>query len=249
MPLPFQLREKVYGIWTYHKKIKRGEKMVLSNTELTLRLIMSIVLGGIVGLERESTNKPAGFRTHILVCMGSAIIMLTSIFIFTQFQGKTNLDPGRIPAQVVSGIGFLGAGTIIREGATVKGLTTAASLWAVSAIGLAIGAGFYYGAALATVLILITLVTFNKLDQIIIQRKFLQSLFVVIEDNPGQLGRVGSCLGEMNISIKNIKMETIEENKLQITLMIPKINKLEFEEIKQKLKEIDGVYDITAEFD
>ncbi len=95
--------------------------MVLSNAELTLRLIMSIVLGGIVGLERESTNKPAGFRTHILVCMGSAIIMLTSIFIFTQFQGKTNLDPGRIPAQVVSGIGFLGAGTIIREGATIKG--------------------------------------------------------------------------------------------------------------------------------
>lgn len=212
--------------------------MLLSNAELTIRLVLSLVLGGIIGLERETTNKPAGFRTHILVCMGSAVIMLTSIFIFSQFQGKTNVDPTRIPAQVVSGIGFLGAGTIIREGASVKGLTTAASLWAVSAIGLAIGAGFYYGATLATFMMLLTLVTFNKLDQLILKKRFLQMLFVVIDDSPGQLGKIGSCLGEMNISIRNIKMESLDENRLMITLMIPKINRLEFEEIKQKLQEI-----------
>ncbi|GLI18726.1 MULTISPECIES: MgtC/SapB family protein [Tepidanaerobacter] len=223
--------------------------MLLSNAELTIRLVLSLVLGGIIGLERETTNKPAGFRTHILVCMGSAVIMLTSIFIFSQFQGKTNVDPTRIPAQVVSGIGFLGAGTIIREGASVKGLTTAASLWAVSAIGLAIGAGFYYGATLATFMMLLTLVTFNKLDQLILKKRFLQMLFVVIDDSPGQLGKIGSCLGEMNISIRNIKMESLDENRLMITLMIPKINRLEFEEIKQKLQEIGGVYEVNTEFD
>lgn len=223
--------------------------MFLSNAELTIRLVLSLVLGGIIGLERETTNKPAGFRTHILVCMGSAVIMLTSIFIFSQFQGKTNVDPTRIPAQVVSGIGFLGAGTIIREGASVKGLTTAASLWAVSAIGLAIGAGFYYGATLATFMMLLTLVTFNKLDQLILKKRFLQMLFVVIDDSPGQLGKIGSCLGEMNISIRNIKMESLDENRLMITLMIPKINRLEFEEIKEKLQEIGGVYEVNTEFD
>jgi len=223
--------------------------MLLSNAELTIRLVLSLVLGGIIGLERETTNKLAGFRTHILVCMGSAVIMLTSIFIFSQFQGKTNVDPTRIPAQVVSGIGFLGAGTIIREGASVKGLTTAASLWAVSAIGLAIGAGFYYGATLATFMMLLTLVTFNKLDQLILKKRFLQMLFVVIDDSPGQLGKIGSCLGEMNISIRNIKMESLDENRLMITLMIPKINRLEFEEIKQKLQEIGGVYEVNTEFD
>lgn len=223
--------------------------MLLSNAELTIRLVLSLVLGGIIGLERETTNKPAGFRTHILVCMGSAVIMLTSIFIFSQFQGKTNVDPTRIPAQVVSGIGFLGAGTIIREGASVKGLTTAASLWAVSAIGLAIGAGFYYGATLATFMMLLTLVTFNKLDQLILKNRFLQMLFVVIDDSPGQLGKIGSCLGEMNISIRNIKMESLDENRLMITLMIPKINRLEFEEIKEKLQEIGGVYEVNTEFD
>jgi len=223
--------------------------MLLSNAELTIRLVLSLVLGGIIGLERETTNKLAGFRTHILVCMGSAVIMLTSIFIFSQFQGKTNVDPTRIPAQVVSGIGFLGAGTFTREGASVKGLTTAASLWAVSAIGLAIGAGFYYGATLATFMMLLTLVTFNKLDQLILKKRFLQMLFVVIDDSPGQLGKIGSCLGEMNISIRNIKMESLDENRLMITLMIPKINRLEFEEIKQKLQEIGGVYEVNTEFD
>jgi putative Mg2+ transporter-C (MgtC) family protein len=223
--------------------------MPLSYLELTIRLILSILLGGVIGLERETINKPAGFRTHILVCLGSAIIMLVSLYIFSQFQGKTNVDPGRIPAQVISGIGFLGAGTIIIEGATVKGLTTAASLWTVSAIGLAVGVGFYYGAILATFLILLTLITFNKLEWFILKKKFLQPLTLMVRDIPGQLGKVGSSLGEMNISIKNVTMENIEEDKLMITLMIQKINELEFAEIKHKLKQIDGIYDIKTEFD
>lgn len=82
--------------------------MPLSYLELTLRLALSIILGGVIGLERETINKPAGFRTHILVCLGSTIIMLVSLFIFSEYSGKTNVDPGRIPAQVISGIGFLG---------------------------------------------------------------------------------------------------------------------------------------------
>lgn len=223
--------------------------MPLGYFELTVRLILSILLGGIIGLERKTINKPAGFRTHILVCLGSTMIMLVSLFIFSRFQGKANIDPGRIPAQVVSGIGFLGAGTIIIEGATVKGLTTAASLWTISAIGLAVGIGFYYGAVLATFLILLTLITFNKLEEFILKKKFLQPMTLVVKDIPGQLGKIGSFFGEMNIGIKDVKMENIEGDKLLITLMIQKIDVLVLEDIKQKLKQMDGIYDIKTEFD
>ena len=223
--------------------------MPLGYFELTVRLVLSIFLGGMIGLERETINKPAGFRTHILVCLGSTIIMLVSLFIFTEFSDMTNVDPGRIPAQVISGIGFLGAGTIIIEGANVKGLTTAASLWTVAAIGLAVGVGFYYGAILATFLILLTLITFNRLEAFILKKVYLQPLTLIVKDMPGQLGKVGSSLGEMNISIKDVKMENIEEGKLLITLMIQKINSLQFEEIKRKLQQIEGIYDITTEFD
>nr|WP_255688265.1 MgtC/SapB family protein [Tepidanaerobacter sp. GT38] len=210
-------------------------------------MALSILLGGVIGLERETINKPAGFRTHILVCLGSTIVMLVSLFIFTEFKGLTNVDPGRIPAQVISGIGFLGAGTIIIEGANVKGLTTAASLWTVAAIGLAVGVGFYYGAILATFLILLTLITFNRLEAVLLKKQYLQPLKLIVEDQPGQLGKIGLCLGEMNISIRDVKIENIEEGKLLITLMIRKINSLEFEEMKQKFLQIDGIYDITTE--
>ena len=118
--------------------------------DMILRLLVAAVLGGIVGMERGSGDRPAGFRTHILVCAGSALIMLVSMYGFEGFADvplkyPNNRDSARIAAQVVSGIGFLDAGTILHEGITVRGLTTAASLWMISAIGLATGAGVYIG--------------------------------------------------------------------------------------------------------
>lgn len=118
------------------------------------RLLVACVLGGIVGFEREHTrHKPAGFRTHILVCMGSCLVTLISEFAVMAFQGVVNVDPTRIGAQVVSGIGFLGAGAIIRHGVSVRGITTAASIWAVACVGIACGMGFYTAALIATLLI------------------------------------------------------------------------------------------------
>ncbi len=107
----------------------RGEKVApISEIDITLRLVISCILGGLIGFERESLDRPAGLRTHILVCIGSTLMTLVSIYGFSGFEPVTK-DPARIAAQVVSGIGFLGAGTILREGLTVTGLTTAASLW------------------------------------------------------------------------------------------------------------------------
>ncbi|HHX38916.1 MAG TPA: MgtC/SapB family protein [Armatimonadetes bacterium] len=126
------------------------------------RLLVAALCGGIIGFERESADRPAGFRTHLLVCVGSAVYMLTS----TMVAGKTH-DPGRIAAQVASGIGFLGAGTILKQGSMVRGLTTAASLWVVAGIGLA--AGFGRGGAgiafLGTLIVLISLNTLKILER------------------------------------------------------------------------------------
>lgn len=120
--------------------------------ELFARVLVAAVLGGLVGLEREHVVRPAGLRTHMLVCVGSALVMAVSAAIAA--SGNTAVDVTRIGAQVVSGIGFLGAGTIIKEGATVKGLTTAASLWAISCVGIAVGAGFYMLSAGTTLALL-----------------------------------------------------------------------------------------------
>ena len=137
---------------------------------VVVRLILACFLGGLIGYERESTNRPAGFRTHILVCVGAALIMIAAENISQKYAGVTNIDPTRLGAQVISGIGFLGAGTIIREGVNVRGLTTAASLWTVSCVGIAAGAGFYSGAVIATAIIYITLMLL-KGQKNVLQRK------------------------------------------------------------------------------
>ena len=103
------------------------------------KLVLAAVCGGFIGYERQHSHRPAGFRTHILVAVGAALVMITSSFLTDQYQEVMQIDPTRMSAQVISGIGFLGAGTILREGFSVKGLTTAASLWAVSCVGIAVG--------------------------------------------------------------------------------------------------------------
>ncbi|MCR4616529.1 MAG: MgtC/SapB family protein [Clostridiales bacterium] len=155
-----------------------------------LRLFIAAILGGIIGFEREHSHRPAGFRTHILVAVGSALVMSTSVFMFEIYEGRTNLDPARLGAQVISGIGFLGAGTILREGFSVKGLTTAASLWATSCIGLAVGLGFYEGAFVATIVIYVTL---NALKRIIKVGASAKSLYIQVED----VTKVSASLGDI----------------------------------------------------
>lgn len=145
------------------------------------RFALATLLSGLIGYEREHSNRPAGFRTHILVCVGSCLVMLTSEFVFEQYKGLTNLDPARLGAQVISGVGFLGAGTIIRNGSNVKGLTTAASLWAVSCVGLACGIGFYSGAIFCTIVTYATLMLFKKIEKIAHDKKRDQSNSLILE--------------------------------------------------------------------
>jgi putative Mg2+ transporter-C (MgtC) family protein len=133
----------------------------LSWAELLLRIGLAAVLGGAIGLERELREREAGLRTHMLVSVGAALFTLVSAYAWTDWRFSTEsgivFDPTRIAAQVVTGIGFLGAGAIIRQGLSVRGLTTAATLWVVAAIGMASGAGYYAAAAITTVLVLFSL--------------------------------------------------------------------------------------------
>ncbi|MEK6727280.1 MAG: MgtC/SapB family protein [Candidatus Omnitrophota bacterium] len=140
---------------------------MLSDAQIIFRLILSVFLSGLIGLERQMHKRTAGLRTHILVSMGSCLIMLTSFYVFDIYKDKASIDPARIAAGVITGIGFLGAGAIIRDRAEVKGLTTAASLWVVAGIGLAVGCGFSKAAIYSTVLTLIILFLLRRLESII----------------------------------------------------------------------------------
>lgn len=130
--------------------------------ELTARLVVALVLGAVIGWERELQRMPAGFRTHALVSLGAAIFTVVGAYAF----GGQGSDPTRVAAQIVSGIGFLGGGAILHYGGTVRGLTTAASLWAVAAVGMAAGAGLLVMAAISTALIIIALEVFQRLERV-----------------------------------------------------------------------------------
>ena len=124
---------------------------------IILRLLVATILSGVIGIERETHDKSAGFRTHILVCIGSALFMVTSILISKEYGHLGDVDPSRIAAGVVTGVGFLGAGAVLRSGSAVHGLTTAASIWAVAAIGLAVGSGLYGAGVATTIIVLLVL--------------------------------------------------------------------------------------------
>lgn len=183
----------------------------ISHLDLTLRMVLAVVLGGLIGLEREWSNHAAGFRTHILVCLGSASIMLLSIYGFSEFVDEPNvrMDPARLAAQVISGIGFLGAGAIIRNGSSITGLTTAASVWVVAAIGLSVGAGFYYASILVTFLVLVSLFILNKFEKLLLRHRRNMEVLIKIYDRPGSLGRIATKFGEQGIQIKNVIMQSV----------------------------------------
>ena len=226
----------------------------VSQLELTmvLRLIVAAILGGIVGMERGSGDRPAGFRTHILVCVGSALFMLVSIYGFDDIAPvTTNLeddigtrrDTARIAAQVVSGIGFLGAGTILHEGLTIKGLTTAASLWIVSAIGLAVGSGMYLLSAVATMLTMLTLVTFRTWEKRFAgnrsERRFIR---VVTRNTPGIITEITGYLSECGIKVKTLNVKSDNKNNNIILEIYLKIDKnIDMGMVADGIQNIDGV--------
>lgn len=202
--------------------------------EIILRIAIAIIIGGVIGYERGHHNRPAGFRTHILVCLGAAIVSMIQDQLRVNILKYATLHPevsqvlktdlGRIGAQVVSGIGFLGAGTIMRDKGVIGGLTTAASIWATGCLGLSIGWGFYYLAIPAGIGVIIVLVTLKKLERYWIENKHIVKVEIQYNKEctySDILMKNYNIFKEMNVRIKDVKKLT-EENKISYTLIVAK---------------------------
>lgn len=176
---------------------------------ILIKLILAVLLGGVIGIEREHKHRPAGLRTHILVCVGACLTMMISSFMVGE---GLSTDVSRLGAQVISGIGFLGAGTILREGDRVRGLTTAATLWAIACVGLAIGIGYYAGAIAAAFIMLIVL---RVLGYIMLKRngEGLMVIHVMAENNTETVANILSIIHIFCTEIKNIDFTASEDEK------------------------------------
>ena len=173
--------------------------------DLLARLVLAAVLGGAIGLEREASRKPAGFRTNLLICVGATLLTEISITISVAAGGRQLVaDPGRIAAQIVSGIGFLGAGTIIQARGNVIGLTTAATLWVVAAIGMAVGARAYVEAVGTTVLVIIALMLLGRVESHLIRRRSECTVQVAVDPEPALVESVASILEEAGFRVTSL---------------------------------------------
>jgi putative Mg2+ transporter-C (MgtC) family protein len=176
----------------------------LSEWDMIIRLALGFAAGAILGFERSSRRQVAGLRTHILIAMGANLLMLLSIWLPQEFNGMKNGDPGRIAAQVVSGIGFLGAGAIIRLGNNIRGLTTAASLWFAAAVGLAIGAGMFLAAGIAEAAGLFTLLVLGKLERKIFPAERLKVLEIIYKNNTADTKEALGLISASGIRIQSV---------------------------------------------
>jgi putative Mg2+ transporter-C (MgtC) family protein len=164
--------------------------------DILLKIFLAAILGGIVGLERELSQKEAGLRTNILIAVGSAFITILSI----KIAATANIgDPARLSAQIVSGIGFLGAGAIIQARFAVHGLTTAATIWTVAAIGIGVGSGYYFTSFLVTMLVLIILSLFRYISDMLERQKKMYAYIIRIEDNAALMIEIKKLLMDLNI--------------------------------------------------
>ena len=206
--------------------------------EVVIRLVLAILIGGAVGYERESKNRPAGFRTHILVCLGAAVISMIQEYTVSdtirliianpQLSSALKADSGRLGAQVISGIGFLGAGTIIHEKGSVKGLTTAASIWVVACIGLAIGSGYYTLSVLSAISAVIVLVSLKKVERKFIDKASIIKIEIDSRDKTETVKELADYFQGKDIEIQNIEFH-VEDDKGKAsyvtslyTLLVPK---------------------------
>lgn len=182
----------------------------LNLISIFVRLSLAVIFGGIIGYGREVEKRPAGLRTHILVCIGSTLAMLTNQYVYVQFGGA---DPTRIGAQVISGIGFLGAGTIIITGKNkVKGLTTAAGLWSCACMGLALGIGFYEGAIGGCLFILAVTAILGKIDSMINNNSKNIIIYTIVNSPSGITILLNRLKGEKDIKIKDLEISNYNIN-------------------------------------
>lgn len=222
---------------------------MISNGDIVLRLLIAAALGSLIGFERERLLWSAGIRTHMLVCVGACLVMIVSAYGFqnaTQMEHVT-LDPSRIAAQVVSGVGFLGAGAILLKGNVVRGLTTAASIWAVAALGLAAGGGLTFAAVAATAIILVILAGIKPLEDV--YRTRLQSCTVHIraDREAVTLADIKTALQVRGGQIKRVTRTIGADGEEDLALQLVRVTPAAIQDRAARLRTRSGIRSATVE--
>ena len=206
-----------------------------------IRILVALVMGGIIGLERGMKNRPAGLRTYMLVCVGSCLIMMTNQYVYQVFGAG---DPLRMGSQVVSGIGFLGAGTIIvTRNNQIKGLTTAAGLWAAAGVGLAVGIGFYEAALVASAAIFIILIILHRWDDQMQQKAKVINVYIELS-NDYPLGQFLRQLRKMDIDFGDIQLDreaAVDEEVRSLVATLNSKKRISHKKLLNQIRELDGV--------
>ncbi len=224
------------------------ETTILGSVELdiTLKLLLAALAGGLVGLEREKHGRPAGLRTNLLVAVGSCVMMIISEAFYLKYgvfdaESTLRLDPSRVAAQIVTGIGFLGAGVILKEGASVRGLTTAAGLWTVAGLGMAFGMGFFSLGAVATALVLIILTFMKKLDPVVKKDRFL-TLSVTALHRDNLLEEMLSLFSARDLEVSDISSQLdLVADELSYQMVITQQKRRIGHELMAEIKQLEGV--------
>jgi|MTBAKSStandDraft_2_1061841.scaffolds.fasta_scaffold07526_8 Uncharacterized membrane protein len=215
--------------------------------EIFLRLAAALLAGGAIGFERERDSQPAGLRTHMILAMGAALVMILSINIAIDFQGQ-DAEPTRLAAQVVSGIGFLGAGAILRFGFNVKGLTTASTLWTTAMIGLAIGYGYYLVSLFAVVIMLIVLTLVERFEKKFVRINVIRTVVIEVRDREGIIREVRKTISKMSDAVMAFNVQKSLKNKHLRIEIVARFNRSEkLEDMMEVLSAIESVRSIKIE--
>jgi len=211
-------------------------------------ILFATALGSLIGLEREIHGQPAGLRTHMILAVGAAVAAIISIS-YSQFLSNSNLpsDPGRIVAQVVSGVGFLGAGAIMKAGVTVKGLTTASSLWTTAIIGIACGSKYYELACFTTLVVLLILSLINYLENMLMTTYKTHTIKVTLADRPGIVNEIKETLDIFKVKVVSLNARMPNKKTLKLEMIVRKPSTLGMDKIIDIVNSIDEAQDMEIE--
>lgn len=217
---------------------------MISTGEMILRLVVSVLLGAAVGYERERDNQPAGLRTHMILVLGACLAMILSINI----GAKHGTDPARLAAQVIAGIGFLGAGAILRYGFNVKGLTTAATLWTMAIVGMAVGYGYYLISVVTTALMLIILSVVNIIEHRFIRTNVVRTITIESHGGTGQIRTIRKAINQLAERIINFSVQrNIKGDRIRIQVVAELDRNEKLEHLVETLSNLEGVRAVKIE--
>jgi putative Mg2+ transporter-C (MgtC) family protein len=231
----------------------KAELLQLDNSVMVARVLLAVGLGAALGLEREIDNQPAGFRTHILVCLGAALFGLISVHAFAPFEATRNstdvqIDVTRVASQVVVGVGFLGGGAILKYGASIRGLTTAASMWVAAAVGLAVGLGYYWAAVAVTIAALVSLMGFRPLRAWVRRRygRRVETVTIRLARGVEPAGVVAALNDLPGVNVRNLQIDSSGEQ-TEISVGLKTETHVPLERMLGELAERDDVAEMSLD--